>query len=150
MPDAEIILWSRLQRRQLLSCKFRRQYSVGSYVLDFFSPEVKLAIELDGDSHFQAGAPEYDDKRRQFIESFGICIIRFLNSEVYGNLDGVLERIGHEVLERRQKNLCAMAPGSAAPGTRRWLTAYHSRSRWLLAHRLPFAIQVVAGSLPTL
>jgi very-short-patch-repair endonuclease len=105
MPDAEVILWSRLQRRQLLSCKFRRQHSVGSYVLDFYSPEIKLAIELDGDSHFRAGAPVYDEKRQQFIESFGICIIRFLNTEIYENLDGVLDRIGREVLERRPKTL---------------------------------------------
>jgi very-short-patch-repair endonuclease len=106
MPDAEVILWSRLQRRQLLGCKFRRQYSVGSYMLDFFSPEIKLAIELDGDSHFRAGAPEHDEKRRQFIESFGIGIIRFLNTEIRENLDGVLERIGREVLEPGQRTLC--------------------------------------------
>ena len=53
MPEAEVILWSRLKGRQLLGCKFRRQYSVGSFVIDFFSVEIKLGIELDGDSHFQ-------------------------------------------------------------------------------------------------
>jgi very-short-patch-repair endonuclease len=72
MPPAETILWSRLRRRQLLGCKFRRQHSVGSYVLDFFSAEIKLGIELDGDSHFEPGAPEYDQERQGFIESFGI------------------------------------------------------------------------------
>ena len=56
MPEAEVILWSRLKGRQLLGCKFRRQYSVGSFVIDFFSVEVKLGIELDGDSHFQPGS----------------------------------------------------------------------------------------------
>ena len=101
MPDAEVILWSRLRGRQLLGCKFRRQYSVGSYVIDLFSPEIKLGIELDGDSHFQPGVPEYDQKRQQFIESFGIRIVRILNTEIYENLDGVLELIGREVLERR-------------------------------------------------
>ena len=74
MPEAEVILWSRLKGRQLLGCKFRRQYSVGSFVIDFFSVEIKLGIELDGDSHFQPGAPEYDSERQQFIESFGIRI----------------------------------------------------------------------------
>ncbi len=64
MPTAEVILWSRLKGRQLLGCKFRRQYSVGSFVLDFCSVEIKLGIELDGDSHFQPGAREYDIKRR--------------------------------------------------------------------------------------
>ena len=60
MPDAEVILWSRLKGRQLLGCKFRRQYSVGSFVIDFFSVEIKLGIELDGESHYQPGAADYD------------------------------------------------------------------------------------------
>ena len=72
-------------------------------VIDFFSVEIKLGIELDGDSHFQPGAPEYDRKRQQFIESFGIKTVRILNKDVYENLDGVLEMIGREVLERRER-----------------------------------------------
>jgi len=103
MPEAEVILWSRLKGRQLLGCKFRRQYSVGSFVIDFFSVEIKLSIELDGDSHFQPGAAEYDREREQFIQSFGIKIVRILNTEVYDNLDGVLEMIGREVLKRREQ-----------------------------------------------
>jgi len=105
MPDAEIILWSRLKGRQLLGCKFRRQYSVGSFVIDFLSVEIKLGIELDGDSHFQPGAPEYDQKRQQFIESFGIMIVRILNTDIYDNLDGVLEMLGREVLRRREQRM---------------------------------------------
>jgi very-short-patch-repair endonuclease len=101
MPDAEVILWSRLKGRQLLGCKFRRQYSVGSFVIDFYSAEVRLGIELDGDSHFQMGAAEYDQKRQQFIEFFGIRIVRYLNTEIYENLDGVLEAIGAEILRLR-------------------------------------------------
>jgi very-short-patch-repair endonuclease len=103
MPDAEVMLWSRLKGRQLLGCKFRRQYSVGSFVLDFFSAEIKLGIELDGDSHFQSGVREYDEKRQQFIESFGIKVIRILNTDIYQNLDGVLEMIGREVVMRRER-----------------------------------------------
>jgi very-short-patch-repair endonuclease len=103
MPDAEVMLWSRLKGRQLLGCKFRRQYSVGSFVLDFFSAEIKLGIELDGDSHFRSGVREYDQKRQQFIESFGIKVIRLLNTEIYQNLDGALEMIGREVLMKRER-----------------------------------------------
>jgi very-short-patch-repair endonuclease len=103
MPDAEAMLWSRLKGRQLLKCKFRRQYSVGSFVLDFFSVEIKLGIELDGDSHFQSGVREYDQKRQQFIESFGIKVIRILNTEIYQNLDGVLEMVGREVVMRSER-----------------------------------------------
>ena len=53
MPKAEVLLWLRLKGRQMLGCKFRRQYSVGAFVLDFYSPGIKLGIELDGDTHFQ-------------------------------------------------------------------------------------------------
>jgi very-short-patch-repair endonuclease len=101
MPNAEVLLWSRLKGRQLLGCKFRRQYSVGAFVLDFYCADVKLGIELDGDTHYQPGAREYDEKRKRFIGTFGIELIRILNSEVYDNLDGVLEMLGRELLERR-------------------------------------------------
>jgi very-short-patch-repair endonuclease len=101
MTDAEVILWSRLKGRQLLGCKFRRQYSLGSFVIDFFSVEIKLGIELDGYSHVQPGAPECDLKRQQFIESFGIRIVRIFNAKVHENLDGVLEMIARAVRERR-------------------------------------------------
>ena len=103
MPNAEVVLWSRLKGRQLLGCKFRRQYSVGSYVVDFCSAEIKLGIELDGDSHFQPGSREYDRSRQDFIESYGIRLVRVLNADVYENLDGVLEMIAREVLERRAR-----------------------------------------------
>jgi len=102
MPDAEVILWSRLKGRQLLGCKFRRQYGVGPFVIDFFSVEIKLGIELDRDSHFQPGAREYDQERQRFIESFGIRTVRILNTEIYDNLNGVLEMIGREVLKTRE------------------------------------------------
>ena len=100
MPEAEVILWSRLKGRLLLGCKFRRQYRVESFVIDFFSVEIKLGIELDGDSQFQPDAPEYGRNRQQFIESFGIRIVRILNTEIYDNLDGVLEMMGRAVIER--------------------------------------------------
>ena len=105
MRDAEVIPWSRLKGRQLLGCKFRRQHSVGVYVIDFYSPEIRLAIELDGDSHFREGAREYDDQRTQFIEWFRISVVRILNSDVYHNLGGILEMIGNEVLKRRGEAL---------------------------------------------
>ncbi len=56
MPRPEAILWARLRDRQLGGQKFRRQYSVGNFVIDFFCPELKLAVEIDGESHFVEGA----------------------------------------------------------------------------------------------
>ena len=92
MPPAEVHLWQRL-RQQQLGHKFRRQYSVGTYVLDFYCVEAKLAIELDGESHYVAGAKDRDEPRQRFIERFAIRVLRFTNTEIYENLEGVLEVI---------------------------------------------------------
>ena len=72
MPEAEVILWSRLKNRQIVGTKFRRQYSIGKYILDFYCVEKKLTIELDGESHFAEGAQEKDETRQKWIEHFGL------------------------------------------------------------------------------
>lgn len=59
-------------------------------MVDFYCAEVKLAIELDGDSHFLPSAQAYDEERLRFIEAHGVRVIRFLNADVMHNLDGVL------------------------------------------------------------
>ncbi len=71
MPPAEKIVWERLRNRQVEGCKFRRQYSIDVFVVDFYATELKLAIEIDGDSHFQDGAQVYDYERQSFLESTG-------------------------------------------------------------------------------
>ncbi|MGD1045616.1 MAG: endonuclease domain-containing protein [Bacteroidota bacterium] len=93
MPEAEVILWSKLQRRQVDGLKFRRQYSVGRFVVDFYCTELKLAIEVDGDSHFKPGAEWRDAERETFIKQYGIKFLRFTNSDVRENLYGVLTQI---------------------------------------------------------
>src|SRR5438876_6104211 len=77
LPPAELILWSKLKNRQICAQKFRRQYSVGPYVVDFYCPALKLTVEIDGDRHFQPGEQEKDKARQQFIESTGIHFLRF-------------------------------------------------------------------------
>ncbi|MFH1335220.1 MAG: endonuclease domain-containing protein [Candidatus Zixiibacteriota bacterium] len=90
-------MWSRLQRKQVWGYKFRRQFSVGSYVVDFYCPELKLAIEIDGASHFKEGAEDYDHNRQESIEQLGISFLRFTNSDIYKNLNGVLQSIGDKI-----------------------------------------------------
>ena len=97
-PSAEIVLWSRLRRKHIHGYKFRRQYSVGPFVLDFYCPALKLAVEIDGDSHFLADAVTQDKKRQDYIETFGIQFLRFTNEQVYRNLDDVLETIAAKAL----------------------------------------------------
>lgn len=94
MPPAEVILWSKIKGKQLKGYKFRRQYSVGRFVIDFYCPEIKLAIEVDGESHYTDDEiKQYDQDRQAFIESFGIRFVRFTNTEIYNNLDGVLQKL---------------------------------------------------------
>ncbi len=103
MPVAERLLWSKLRSCQLEGCKFRRQYSVDRFVIDFYSPEIRLAIEVDGDSHFQPGIQERDRQRQQFIESAKITFLRFQNKEIYDNLEGVCQRIIEAIKILREK-----------------------------------------------
>jgi len=88
---AEIILWDQLSGSKLDGFKFRRQYGVGPFIVDFYCPELRLAIEVDGDSHFEKGADVYDARRQKYIEKFDIKFLRFTNFDVYENLDGVIQ-----------------------------------------------------------
>ena len=85
--DAEIRLWSRLRRRQLDGFRFRRQQPMGRYVVDFFCPEAKLIIEVDGGQH---GESATDEHRTRWLEAHGYRVIRFWNNDVLANTEGVL------------------------------------------------------------
>ena len=98
-------MWSKLRAKRLLGQKFRRQYSIGPYVVDFYCPGLKLAVEIDGDSHFQPCMEEQDRRRQAFIESFGVQFLRFTNEEVTSNLDEVLAVIGRFVEDRHSPPL---------------------------------------------
>ena len=104
---AEIELWSMLKHSNLGGYKFRRQLSVGSYILDFYCPSEKLAVELDGDSHFTDAAIEYDDVRTAYLNALNIKVVRFLNTDVYDNLNDVCERILEEI---KGENLTTPSP----------------------------------------
>jgi len=90
LTPEESFLWTFLQHRQLAGRKFRRQHSVGPYILDFYCPAEKLAVELDGSTHDHEAAQAYDAKRETFLSKLGIRTVRFQNSEVRKNIEGVL------------------------------------------------------------
>lgn len=92
----EIILWSRLKNGQL-GYKFRRQHSVGQYIVDFYCSQKKLVIEIDGSQHDDDNNKEYDFRRTKFFNSIGCDVLRFWNNEVNTNLNGVLIKM-QEVL----------------------------------------------------
>ena len=81
-PLAERLLWPHL-RNGKMGVKFRRQVSIGSYVVDFYCPALKLAIEVDGASHAGADAQEYDAQRQSEIEALGVRFVRVANEDLY-------------------------------------------------------------------
>ncbi len=91
--SAEATLWTYLQNKKLGGRKFRRQHSVGNYVLDFYCPQERLAIELDGDYHGSSAGYQADKVRDTYLNSLGISVIRFENEMVFKAIEEVLEKI---------------------------------------------------------
>ena len=90
---AESTLWKALRCRQIDGLKFRRQHSIGAYIMDFYCPEIKLCIELDGNVHDDYLQHHSDIIRTKFINEQGITIFRFSNECVYHNADQIIEAI---------------------------------------------------------
>ena len=88
----ETLLWSKLKNSQT-GFKFRRQHSIGGYIVDFYCPSRRLVIEIDGSQHFIKDNQEYDETRTKFFEGLDIKVLRFTNAEINTNLDGVVEKI---------------------------------------------------------
>jgi very-short-patch-repair endonuclease len=89
---AEKVLWQKIRNRQQ-KYKFRRQYSIGQYVVDFYCPKIKLAIEVDGGTHSTAGEIKRDKNKQIFLEKLGIVVKRYNNIDVYKNISDVLTDI---------------------------------------------------------
>ena len=97
---AEELLWSQIRRKQILGVQFNRQRPIAGYIVDFYGVEAKLVIELDGSQHHEPNAMAYDSERTKVLESLGLKVIRFSNSQVFENLNGVVSVILEEI-ERR-------------------------------------------------
>ena len=94
---AEQKLWKHLRKRQLSGLKFFRQYSIGLYILDFYCPEMRLAIEVDGGQHGEEKNRKYDEKRTEYLAKDNIKVLRFWNNDVLKNTEAVLEKIKKEI-----------------------------------------------------
>ncbi|MBI5071420.1 endonuclease domain-containing protein [Candidatus Falkowbacteria bacterium] len=95
--DTERKLWSVLRAKQINGLKFFRQYGVGPYILDFYCPKYRLAIELDGSQHGEPINRQRDEKREEYLKGQDINILRFWNNEVLNNFEGVEERLMDEI-----------------------------------------------------
>ena len=97
MTHAEVLIWNYIRRKQVHNIRFRRQFSIEQFIIDFYSPPVKLAIEIDGLTHLTDEEKDYDAWRQNKLEEYGVKFLRFTNEEVYGNINEVLRIISLEV-----------------------------------------------------
>ena len=93
--DAEKLLWFRLRNKQLAGYKFRRQYPVQNYILDFYCVEKRLAVELDGSQHMNNKI--YDEKRDTVLQKYGIETVRFWDNDVLQKIEAVVSQIAEKL-----------------------------------------------------
>jgi very-short-patch-repair endonuclease len=98
LTPAEKKLWSYLHLMREEGVRFRRQHAIGNYVVDFCSPKAKLIIELDGSHHLEQ--EDYDTERTDFLVSKDYKVIRFWNSDVMNNIEGVIISIKYALEEK--------------------------------------------------
>lgn len=98
--DTEKKLWSILRNRQLAGMKFRRQFSIGKFILDFYSPEYRLCIEADGGQHYKKEGVLKDRLRTKELSKLGIQVIRFSDRDILNNIAGVYEVIWQTMREK--------------------------------------------------
>ena len=99
----EKIVWLYLRNRKMFGYKFKRQYSIDQYVVDFFCPELKLALEIDGGIHEMEENKLYDKERQSYIESYGIEFLRIKNEELLGNPNKAFEKIAEKIKSMQNK-----------------------------------------------
>jgi very-short-patch-repair endonuclease len=94
MTEAEVRIWQRLRKKQINNIQFFRQKIIGNYIVDFIAPSIHLVIEIDGGGHFEKGKyVEKDRIREAYLKQQNFSILRFTNTEVMQNINGVFANI---------------------------------------------------------
>jgi very-short-patch-repair endonuclease len=93
LTEAETHLWLRLRKRQLKGCQIYRQRIICNYIVDFYCPDAKLVIEIDGGQHYSEPGMAKDAVRDCHLADLGITVLRFSARDVFENTEGILERI---------------------------------------------------------
>jgi very-short-patch-repair endonuclease len=102
LTPAEAILWKRLRSRQFADFKFRRQHPIGPFYADFVCNQCLLVIELDGETHLTTA--DADAERSRYLHANGWLVLRFWNTQVFDELEAVLEAIYRACRERELMN----------------------------------------------
>ncbi len=100
LTDAERLLWYELRDHRLIGAGFRRQVPVDRYIADFVCHAARLIIELDGGQHYSDEGERRDTMRTAVLEAHGFRVLRFTNTDVISNREGVLETIAAAIAER--------------------------------------------------
>jgi very-short-patch-repair endonuclease len=101
--DAESKLWSVVRRKQISGLRFRRQFILGPYFVDFVCLPARLVVEVDGNQHFDDEQREHDRRRTAWLERAGFRVLRFLNVDVLKNCDDVIRVISEIAVERAER-----------------------------------------------
>lgn len=86
-----LIFWANVKGRRFHKYKFRRQYAIGKYIADFYCPQLRLIVEIDGGQHFEEGNKKYDELRTEYFEKLGMRVKRYTNVHIKNNLSGVMD-----------------------------------------------------------
>ena len=108
--DAERKMWSILRNRQLHGVKFRRQFSIGRFILDFYSPEYKLGIEADGGGHYKDEERVRDELRTRELSELGVEILRFTDLDILNHMEGVSQVILKNIENKKNPLTLTLSP----------------------------------------
>lgn len=111
----EVAFWEYLRARKFQGLKFRRQYSIGNFVLDFYCPKLRLGIELDGAGHDIPAQQQHDAFRTEWLGSMYIRIVRFRNEEVMCDIEGVLKKLKEITTSSNSSSLPPLPPAGEYP-----------------------------------
>ncbi len=95
--DAERALWAKVRNKQFFGIKFFRQCSIGPYIVDFYCPTAKLAVELDGGQHGRSDDMTYDAVRPEYLRAQGIDVMRFWDNDVLHDIESVLSNLALKI-----------------------------------------------------
>jgi very-short-patch-repair endonuclease len=113
--SAEALMWLMIKSRQIEGVKFRRQFSVGPFIIDFYNSETRLGIELDGNPHFTPEGHNHDMQRTEYLKTqHNITILRFENTDVFKCPEGVLTKIKNTIKEIKENQLQQQSDSSTA------------------------------------
>lgn len=100
MTKWEVRLWSDLKGKKMFGFKVRRQFGIGNFIIDFYCPELKLAIEIDGEVHHFTDKIKADEAKNEYVNELGIKMIRIQNSDFDEDYETVLRHLEDLLIER--------------------------------------------------